>query len=62
MTKIVKIYKHNYNIFLKWANSCGKDGHVSCPAKELERFNLNFLEIAILKGILHVFSAKILKY
>ena len=43
------------------ANSWGKDGHLSCPAKELERFNLNFLEIAILKGILHVFNAKILK-
>ena len=44
------------------ANSWGKDGHVSCPAaKELERFNLNFLENAILKGILHVFNAKILK-
>ena len=43
------------------ANSWGKDGHVSCPAKELERFNLNFLEIGILKGMLHVFNANILK-
>ena len=43
------------------ANSSGKDGHVSCPVKELERFNLNFLEIVILKGILHEFKAKILK-
>ena len=43
------------------ANSWGKDGHVSCPAKEFERFNLNFLENAILKGILHLFNAKILK-
>ena len=43
------------------ANSWGKDGHLSCPAKELERFDLNFLEIAILKGILHVFKDKILK-
>ena len=43
------------------ANSWGKDGHLSCPAKELEHFNLNFLEIAILKKILHVFNAKILK-
>ena len=34
------------------ANSWGKDGHMSCPAKELEGFNsVNFLEIAILKGI-----------
>ena len=44
------------------ANSWGKDERVSCPAKELERFNLNFLEIAILKGILHVFNAKILEF
>ena len=43
------------------ANSWGKDGHVLCPAKEFERFNLNFLENAILKGILHLFNAKILK-
>ena len=42
------------------ANSWGKDGHVSCPAKEFERFNLNFLENAILKGILHVFNAKMI--
>ena len=57
VTKIAKIYKHNY-ISLKWLIH---DGHLSCPAKELERLNLNFLEIAILKGILHVFNAKILK-
>ena len=43
------------------ANSWGKDGHLSCPTKELERFNLNFLEIAILKRALHVFKDKILK-
>ena len=42
------------------ANSCGKDGHVSCPAKELERFNLKFLEIAILKGYCTYLTLKFL--
>ena len=44
------------------ANSWDKDEQVSCPAKEIERFNLNFLEIAMLKGILQVFNVKIVKW
>ena len=58
MTQIAKIYKHNY-ISLKWL--IHEEKMDVCPAKELERFNFNFLEIAILKGILHVFKDKILK-
>ena len=51
MTKIAKIYKHNY-ISLKWLI------HEVKMDMCRERFNLNFLEIAILNGILHVLTLK----
>ena len=62
MTKIAKIYKHNY-ISLKWLIHEEK-----MDMRRVQQNNSNFLmylyfsEIAILKGILHVFNAKILSW
>ena len=60
MAKIAKIYEHNY-ISLKWLIHEVKMDMCRVQLKNLNDLILNFLENAILKGILHLFNAKILK-
>ena len=60
MTKIAKIYKHNY-VSLKWLIHEEK---MVMRLVQLKHSNfliiLYFSEIAILQGILHVFNSEIL--